>query len=724
MLKCDKKEGVTLIFLAHISKDKTRRQTIKQHAINTAILSGRFAEAFDCYDWGYACGLMHDIGKFSESFQKRLQGGAITDHATAGAQELQKRNYLFAAYCTAGHHSGLLDGGSKADEPGSGTFWGRMRKRVDTYDAFIKEIEMPILKKPPLQPLEKGGFSASFFIRMLFSCLVDADYLDTEAFMGEQTIERGGGDSIEVLYGRLIEKINPWLEHEDRKTINGRRTQILRHCLEMGAAAQGIYQLSVPTGGGKTVSSLAFALKHAKENTLERIIYVIPYTSIIEQSARIFKDILGSHNVLEHHSNVTFEKEDEYGEWRLAAENWDCPVIVTTNVQFFESLFANKTSKCRKLHNIARSVIIFDEAQMLPTGYLKPCVQVIAELVKNYHCTAVLCTATQPALSSYFPADFSITELCPEIEVQHQFFKRTVIEQIGCITTEALIQRVNKESQVLCILNSRKLVQSVYDALTGEGTYHLSTFMHPVHRKRIIKEIRARLDKKQPCRLIATSLVEAGVDFDFKTVFREMAGVDSVIQAAGRCNREGRHKMELCKTYVFTIDKSEEIRLPNELRLPISVGQAVAEKYGDISAQEAVDEYFTQLYRHRGEGLDKKQIVEAFECESRSLSFPFETVAGKFRFIENDTVTILIDQEPEAKLIAQRLRQGEKSRQLMRDAGMYCVSIYKNQYEALMGAGKLELLASDFYLLRNNQEYTEEMGLVICSSRGDAILDY
>lgn len=710
------------IYLAHISDDKKREQTIRDHALGTAKLAGEFAAAFDCYDWGYGCGIMHDIGKYSDSFQRRLRGGPITDHATAGAQELHKRQNWLAAYCTAGHHSGLLDGAIKTGEPGGATLWGRLTKTVDNYAAFEQELEVPPFSKPTLTPLGDGGFSASFFVRMLFSCLVDADYLDTESFMNDGDVKRGGYDSLEVLYERLYQRIVPWLENKERDTVNGRRTQILRHCLQAGAGKQAVYQLSVPTGGGKTVSSLAFALAHAREHQLERIIYVIPYTSIIEQNAQVFKDILGEQNVLEHHSNVTFEQDEQYDRWRFAAENWDCPVVVTTNVQFFESLFANRPSKCRKLHNIAKSVIIFDEAQMLPTDYLKPCVRAIAELVQNYHCTAVLCTATQPDLQQFFPGDFPMIELCPDRDEQYEFFRRTEIEKIGQLTEEELIDRLSRESQVLCILNSRKLVQRVYTALRGEGTYHLSTLMYPADRKRLIREIRERLAAGLPCRLIATSLVEAGVDFDFATVFRELAGIDSVIQAAGRCNREGKRDPQQCKTYVFTMYQMDDIRLPNALKLPISVGAGVTDKFDDIASLAAIHQYFGELYRYRGESLDKKQVVAMFEAESKSRSYPFKTAANLFRLIEQKTVTILIDLEPAAQDCVRRLRQGDCSRQVMRDAGLYCVNIFENQFSALVGAGKLERLTEDFYLLRNNREYDPEMGLVIESSRGDGII--
>lgn len=711
------------MFLAHISEDNLREQSILDHLKGTANLAGGFASAFGAGDWGYGCGLLHDIGKYSDSFQKRLHGGKITDHATAGAKELYQKNNYVGAYCISGHHSGLLDGGSAADTGGEATLKGRMQKELDDYQEFRNEVTIPAFKTPPLKPLGRGGFSLSFFIRMLFSCLVDADYLDTEAFMTDGCAGRGKFDSIETLFERLYLHVESWLKNEEFSTVNGRRTEILKACLEKGKEEQGIFRLTVPTGGGKTVSSLAFALQHARKHQLDRVIYVIPYTSIIEQNAQVFKEILGDGNVLEDHCNVVYEDPDKLNKIQLAAENWDCPVVVTTNVQFFESLFSNKSTKCRKLHNMADSVIIFDEAQMLPVNYLKPCIQAISELVYNYHSTVVLCTATQPSLQSFFPPQLNAAEICPRVQEQYDFFRRTVFRNVAEIAEAELTEQLKEHTQVLCILNSRKGVQRIFGMLQEEeGTYHLSTFMYPRHRKKLLTIIRDRLDKGLPCRLIATSLVEAGVDFDFPSVFRELAGVDSMIQAAGRCNREGRRQKETCVTTIFTLDKAEENHIPQSLKLPVSVSGQVAEKYDDIASLEAIADYFNRLYHFRGEGLDAGNIVEQMEEGRRSMLFPFATVAKQFRLIENDTITILIDREPEAQLLAERIRRGEYSRQLIRDTGQYCVNVYEQDFDKLNGAGRLEAIAPGFYVLRNKEQYSEEMGLQIQVERGEAVI--
>lgn len=721
---CYNETGVIPIaYLAHISEDKTREQTILEHLNGTARLAQAFADEFGCKEWGYGCGLLHDIGKYSEKFQKRLQGGTITDHATAGAKELFVKHNYIGAYCISGHHSGLLDGGSPADAGGEATLKGRMQKEVEDYHIFKNEVQVPDFPPSiPLKPWGKGGFCLSFFIRMLFSCLVDADYLDTEAFMSDGKIPRGGFDSVDVLYERLYRHVESWLKNEDRNTVNGRRTEILKACIETGEHSQGLFQLTVPTGGGKTVSSLAFALRHAKKHHLNRVIYVIPYTSIIEQNAKVFKDILGAGNVLEDHSNVVYEDSEELKPVQLASENWDCPIVVTTNVQFFESLFASKTSKCRKLHNVAGSVIIFDEAQMLPVNYLKPCIQAISELVRNYRCTAVLCTATQPSLKSFFSPEMTAKEICPDVNGQYEFFRRTRMKNAGVLSEAELVADLREHRQVLCILNSRKRVQRVYSALGDEeGVFHLSTFMYPRHRNRLLSTIRDRLKNGKPVRLIATSLVEAGVDFDFQSVYRELAGVDSMIQAAGRCNREGKRRPEQCETVIFTLERQEDIHIPQALKLPIEVAGQVSELCEDISSLEAISEYFNRLYQFRGEGLDAKNIIGQFEDGARSRLFPFAAVAKQFKLIESDTKTILIDLEPEAQEIAARIRRGEYSRQLARDAGQYCVNVYNNDFEKLNGAGLLEAIDTNYYVLRDKGQYTEEKGLEIQVERGDAL---
>lgn len=709
-------------YLAHIN-DKGEEQPLKRHLEGTALLCGQFADNFGAYEWGFCCGLLHDIGKYSLKFQKRLQGSEDSvDHSTAGAKVCWDRKgmYQFLSYCIAGHHAGLPDTGGASDMGTRGTMMGRMKKKLENYQAYDKEIEIPLLKIPPFQPVkdENPGFFFSMLIRMLYSCLVDADYLDTEFFMNGREI-RDRGESIPVLYQKFTESISGWLNNCDLETINGRRTEILNHCIKMGEASKGLFTLTVPTGGGKTISSLAFALKHAKEHHMDRIIYVIPYASIIEQNAKVFSDILGADNVLENHCNLDYESSEELKPMQLAAENWDRTVIVTTNVQFFESLFSNKSSKCRKVHNIANSVIIFDEAQMLPSDYLKPCISAMEQLLRYYRSSIVLCTATQPALKGLLSQEIAVRELCPRVEEQFEFFKRVSIKNLNKLSEDELAEKLMDEEQALCILNTKKCAQRIYQNIKAEGVYHLSTSMYPAHRKRALNEIRERLKKQKRCVVVSTSLVEAGVDLDFQTVYRQLAGVDSIIQAAGRCNREGRRPFSECFTYIFKLDIRETV--PGQ-RQQIEVAESLLSDNRSLEELETVKRYFEILYHFRGESLDKKEILKKFDRGN----FQFSSVGREFRLIEENTKTILIPKEEDAQKILEQLKIKGFTKELLRKMGQYCVNVYENDFQQMFAAGMLngisEDLKDDYFVLRDMEKYMDEMGLDLSVGYGEAVM--
>lgn len=709
-----------LEYLAHI--DGERKQLLKEHLSETALLAGKFANQFGKSDWGYCCGMLHDIGKYSIGFQERIRGNSNkrVDHSSAGAQVcLEKGGYHeWISYCIAGHHAGIPDYGNSVDTGSAPTLIGRRRKVVEDYQAYKKEIEIPKISSDPFDYKKSKNidFSLSVFIRMLYSCLVDADFLDTEKFMKNGQGERDSGEKLNELLKKLNTKIAGWLRNEDTNTINGRRTEILQNCLNCGKMERGIFRLTVPTGGGKTIASLAFALHHAVENHMERVIYVVPYTSIIEQNAEIFRKILGEQNVLENHSNIDYESSEELKSMQLAAENWDKPVIVTTNVQFFESLFANKPSKCRKLHNISNSVIIFDEAQILPNDYLKPCTAMMEELVSNYHASIVLCTATQPALTLFFNG-IKITELCPRMEEQFQFFKRVTFQNIGTVTEEYLIEKLSQEHQALCIVNTRKRAQNIYQHLNSEGVYHLSTTMYPKHRKCVLEKITKRLEEGKRCILISTSLVEAGVDLDFHSVYRQLAGIDSMIQAAGRCNREGKRNFEESVVTIFQFEDNETV--PGQ-RQQIDVTKILLVDGQDISSLENIKKYFEMLYHFQGEGLDKKKIMEEF----KKKRYNFAKVARVFKLIEEDTKTIFINREEDAKKLLNEIKYKGYTKSGMRRAGQYCIQVYEEEFSKLADAGMLKVVSEDvkdFYELVNTGQYTEEMGLNIKVDSGMSI---
>lgn len=715
-------------YWAHVSEDKSRKQTLEEHLIGTAKLAREFADAFHNGSGGYLCGLMHDIGKYSDEFQKKIRGAEIrVDHSTAGAKELAGMRAYWAAYCVGGHHAGLPDGsdGVARDDKKS-SLQKRLKRQIPNYGAYRREIKAPAPIQPSFQlfdceEIERGAFSLAFFIRMIYSCLVDADFLDTEKFMREE--ERAYPYAgMQALKEQLDQQISRWLSEKNRESLNFRRTEILKACIERGNGDQGIYHLTVPTGGGKTISSMAFALNHAVKHDLKRIIYVIPYNSIIEQNAQVFRNILGNDQVLEHHSNADYRDsdDDERSLKQLASENWDAPVVVTTNVQFFESLFACGSSKCRKLHNIAGSVLIFDEAQMLPVDYLKPCLRAIGELVLNYGCTAVLCTATQPSLEPFLPKQLLRGELCPEAERQYEAFRRVTLVREEDLTTAQLAEYVEQEEQVLCILNTKVMVREVFDKIEDkECVFHLSTNMYPKHRQAMLDTIKKRLKNYEKCKVIATSLVEAGVDLDFKTVYRELAGLDSVIQAAGRCNREGHRPAQDSVTHVFRFVR-EERRRNDYIRQNIAIAEQIIEEYDDFGSPEAVHEYFARLFHAKGEGLDRQNIVKQLN-ECKIASIPFRAVADEFQIIRDNTKAVMVVRTPEAKALEGQLRYGDRTRSLMREVARFCVNVYEKTYQNMLSAGMIDEIDETIAILKDDGRYSSEAGLQTEVGLGEGI---
>ena len=731
-------------YLGHLDEETGREQLLFDHLTGVADLAGRFAATFGEEAMGRLLGLYHDIGKYSQEFQaymradedkkKRLRGRI--DHSTAGAQEivklgqgtgqgkssrLSKGMAHVMAFCIAGHHGGIPNQGTPANTEEEGTLLGRLKRRkLPDYRAYQEANPAAILPASRLlEEVARAPFSTMLYTRMLFSCLVDADFLDTEKFMSAGSVEREGFASMETLLARfeasLEKKFSPQTSTSGKEVspLNKKRSELLAESIAAGKEAAGnFYRMTIPTGGGKTISSLAFALhyaRHAKKKR-KRIIYVIPYTSIIEQNAAVFRELLGKDSVVEHHQNVDYDdvQDTDMNRKRLATENWDAPVIVTTNVQFFESLFSNRPSKCRKLHNLAESIVIFDEAQMIPMDYLRPSLAAIEALVRHYACTAVLCTATQPPLGDFFSADMQPLEICPALMENAAFFRRTKIElREEAMTEEELAEELAAREQVLCIVNVKKTAQSVFDLLReDEGTYHLSTNLYPVHREQVLEEIRARLKDGKPCRVISTSLVEAGVDLDFPCVYREINGLDSIVQAAGRCNREGRRTAEESVVHVFSLEK-----LAKNAQLAAEITKNVARSFAeDLASPEAIRRYFEELYDLSGKNrLDKKDIM------GQSGKFAFADIANDVRLIEDRTKPIFIPQTEEGQALLARLERGERSRSLMRKVGRYIVTVYTGYAEApfeqLAAQGKISMLDENLAVLVDMAVYDSEKGL-------------
>ncbi len=741
--------GMDMIYYAHTNgSDKAQWQLLSHHLSNTAQLVLDLGRNTSFTQFAYLAALLHDIGKYSQSFQKRLLGEAIRiDHSTAGAQEItrlfQGNTYhkycsTLLAYCIAGHHSGLPDYGSELDTGTEGTLKARLKKQIPAFRNYTLDINPAqfVLPSPfPIQPIKKyEGFSLSFFTRMVYSLLVDADFIETETFVNQGKKSRGGYEDIT----ELSQRFNRFLEQfsNPNSPINAYRNNILASCLAKATEAPGLFSLTVPTGGGKTYASMAFALNHALHHGMERIIYVIPYTSIIEQNAAAFKKVLNHENVLEHHSNFDWKSNQAHGEAmdhddqtnaavekiKLASENWDIPVVVTTNVQFFESLFSNRSSRCRKLHHIARSVIILDEAQMLPREYLKPSLYAIRELVTNYAASVVLCTATQPAVDRFFPAGTQIKELAPDPPGLYAAFKRVQVINSGVVDDEELIKRINDLSQVLCIVNTRKHARGLFEGIVEGGRFHLSTLMCPAHRKQTIAKIRKRLEQGKTCRVVSTQIMEAGIDVDFPIGYRAMSGLDSIIQAAGRVNREGRQNSGTL--FVFEPDSSFVRRTPAYIRQGAEAAKEIMRRFADPVCLEAVQAYFGLVYDLQDRNaFDAKNILACFEKGiPAEANFDFMTAAERFKLIEENTLPIVIPFDEAAKSTLQGARFSPFPASLSRQLQVYTVNIYAGEYEALLSKGLIELIGGTFAVLNDLSFYHAETGLVIPeSSGGEAI---
>ena len=717
------------MYIGHKSEDG-RVQSLKEHLTGVFSRAGEYAVSFGGAAHAARTGILHDAGKYSLAGQRRMNDPEHTpkvDHASAGAQiAIKCCNDAYGAAAITGHHGGIPNLGNKFSVEGDGTVMGRCRKTLDgklDYHDFWKENTIDQSKEvlPCWLRNDRDLFVHAFYTHMLFSCLVDGDYLDTEGFMQPDQMPRGKHSTLAELLRRLEKHIEPWTRNPSNE-LNAKRCEILTNCIDASKNAQGLFTLTVPTGGGKTVSSLAFALSHAVQHEMQRVIYVIPYTSIIEQNAEVFRSILGDENVVEHHSGIEYDDSEdmesniEARRKMLATENWDAPVIVTTAVQFFESIFSNKPSKCRKIHNIANSVVIFDEAQMLPVDFLTPCVNAIGELVRHYKVTAVLCTATQPSLNRLFfkyDPKIKIQEICQDVPALQHFFRRVHFRDAGTLDIENIAAQLNEQKQVLCIVNTRKHAQQLFGLLETEGRFHLSTWMNPEHRSKIIETVKKRLRKGLPCRLVSTSLLEAGVDLDFPQVWREKAGLDSILQAAGRCNREGKRTIENSEVVLFLLEGG----VPRAIQINYSAAEIAMEGALHLDESPVIQMYFDQLYRLRGEkSLDSKSILELCRrCE-------FETVSENFHLIDEITYTVYIPQYAKQEDI-DALRQGRYNRALMRRLGRSSVSIYEWDWKKLKESCAIEQLDEFSGILVDETAYDPECGLITDVKTGKPLFE-
>ena len=709
-------------------------QTLKNHAENVAALAAQFAEPFGAAEIARYTALLHDLGKYSEPFQNRLRGGKRVDHATAGAKEAIARWKMtgkLMAYCIAGHHAGLANGSGEGNN--RSTLKERLAADIPTLNP-VWQAEIPLPEKIPLPPLKSNpkypGFAQAFFTRMLYSCLVDADYLNTEAFYARldgKTVARGGYPALDALqqaFNQHLQNVRADAKENNKggqAELNRLRSDILDHAQQQAALPSGLFTLTVPTGGGKTYTSMAFALEHARQHGQRRIIYVIPFTSIIEQNAAAFRDAfgdLGEAAVLEHHSTFDdrkLQERDTRDKLRHATENWDAPVVVTTAVQFFESLFADRSSRCRKLHNIAGSVIILDEAQMLPLHLLRPVMAAIDELARNYRCTIVMCTATQPAIDAKhgFYGGFSdVREIAPDPARLYTALRRTTVRHIGNQSDAELLEHLTAQPQLLIIVNNRRHARSLYDSAKHlDGACHLTTLMCAEHRSEVLKTIRARLKAGAPCRLIATSLIEAGVDVSFPRLMRAEAGADSIAQAAGRCNRENLRTADESEVLIFRPE--EQWKAPPELATYAACMRETLRNDGDLLAPEAMIAYFRRVYDLSD--LDKHHILEMLK--NAGSDFPFQTIAEKCRVIEsNHMLPLLIPYDAKAEALINDLEHADTIGGLLRQLQRYTVQVPESALKILFGKGRVNVINKEkfgeqFYALIGTDLYDAQAGL-------------
>ena len=699
-------------YWAHIIKNEDgsvkAKQSLEEHLRGTAEFAKQFAEDFNSAEWAYTLGMLHDLGKETPEWQDYLlNDGKKIEHSIYGAKFAEEKFGKFGrflSYSIAGHHAGLADWTGRQSSL-------NFKLQNATSKSFSSDIQIP--KTLPWKFDNK--LDVSLWIRMLFSCLIDADRLDTEKFCNpNQYKKRGNYLSIDDLCDKfdnyVSRKINAIPENERHSEVFKSRQKVLENCKTSAKDESGFFSLTVPTGGGKTLSSMAFALNHAKIHNKKRIIYVIPYTSIIEQNADVFKRIFGENQVIEHHSNIDIDDQKE--QVKLATENWDAPVIVTTTVQFYESLFSARTNKSRKLHNIANSVVILDEAQIIPTEFLAPILETLKLLSEHYKTGIVFCTATQPAFPQHIFPNVKSKEIIKDVKTLYDNLQRVSIQmpKKGEQTEwHELARELQNYGQVLCIVSDRKSARELYSFMP-KGTYHLSAQMCAEHRSEKIKEINEKLQKGETIRVISTQLIEAGVDIDFPVVYRQMAGLDSIAQAAGRCNREGKIK-ELGKVVVFNSTRKSFVGLLRKAtEATLNLPQNVLE---NPLMPESFKVFFENFY-WKANSLDKEDIMELLKPDRTNLGIQFKEASEKFNIIDDKIQKNIIIPYSDGKKNIDLIRNSNVPEfVLLRKLQRYTVSVYSNQFSALQNRGSLEEILPGVFALRSEIEYNDDIGLLI-----------
>lgn len=716
--------------IAQSSDGRWRAQGLLDHLVNTGEQAAAFAQTFGADGWARLAGRLHDLGKYQPAWQDyiRRTTGFWTDqppprrgsisHAIVGAVHVVDRFGdigKLLAYPIAGHHAGLADWDSSAIQR-EGNLKNRLGEK-DLWELTLREkipSEITEAAAPPL-PAIATTEGMHLWIRMLFSCLVDADSLDAERFEGNsRSTTRDRWRALSDLLALLDDHLARLPRRGD---IDDFRTNIRAQAVSRIAEHPGFFSLTVPTGGGKTLTSLEFAMRHALHHGQKRVIYAIPYVSIIEQTAEVFRKALGDRfAVLEHHANLDPDDTDE--ESRVAAENWDAPIVVTTIVQLFESLFGSRRSRSRKVHNIAGSVLVLDEAQLLPPQFLHPITSILTELVRGYGVSVVLSTATQPALGPratsgrQFRGIEGVRELMDAPETLWPALDRVEVSWPADLdersTWEDVAAHLLAERQVLCVVNTRADCRRL-TSLLPDDTVHLSALMCAEHRSTVIAGIKASLAADQPLRVVSTQLVEAGVDIDFPVVFRALAGLDSIAQSAGRCNREGR--LDRGHVVVFVPPAPAPI---GHLRKGEQATRALLSAKGtdDPLTPAGFRRYFDLLYS--SVDLDKERIVTMLTEGAHRGEFPFRTVAAKFQLIADEgSGTILVPYGRTGSRLLKLLDRVGPERRLLRRLQRFTVSIHQGHVRGLLAIGAIREVGQDMYTLVERDRYDERLGLVV-----------
>lgn len=710
------------VYYAHTvdGQPEEKWQTMRSHAENVAELVKTFSAPWCTAEYAENLGLLHDVGKYQQGFQRRLRGDPTPmEHAVCGARQWLSMGWPESgAYCIAGHHSGLPDVGSRTDSPDESTLLGRLKRQTQDFSAFRRELTLRDLRAFPAKDAvctrEKDAKKEyAFWTRMMFSCLTDADFLDTEAACGGPP-GRGVSADFEVCRRQLEEALSRFQgDTPVKRARDAMRRQVMSHAGEEA----DVCLINMPTGSGKTLASMQFALERAVRAGKKHIIYVIPFTSIIEQNAKIFKDIFGADAVLEHHCNFDYDAVGDPAareRLRRTAENWDASIVVTTNVQFFQSIYGNRSSQLRKLHNMADSVIVFDEAHMFPSLFFQPCLEAVRILTARYGCQAVFMTATMPDFRAWmekFGCGGVKTAELVEDKRDFPVFRRCAVEYLGALPLEKLTGLAQQGENALIVVNSRRAARRIYELLPGKN-YHLSTYMTHEDRSATIEEVRRALREHRRFCLVSTSLIEAGVDLDFDLVFRELAGLDNLLQTAGRCNREGNKAG--CRTCAFEFQETELQPRSKDFRMRQSFCREVFEKFSDAASPEAVSYYFDHLYAYTLQdrtSMDFQTAVSPSSWGREGVGFDFRSYADAFRLIDEDTRPLVIvtdENRAVVKPLLEALARGGMS--VMRRLQKYSLSLRRREFDQLLQAGAV-CSAGGVSYLGSPQFYRHETGI-------------